>query len=107
VLANDLQRERDFYLEDARDDAKQEGRELTAEEGAGIRSEFMVLAPPLAPAPTPDLAARLRNAQADALIAAAEDARSRGDIGKEDGVEASDFLMSRAKRILDEEMFDC
>jgi hypothetical protein len=64
----------------------------------------------IAPSPEPTgasaLGTQVRRAKADALIAAAEDARSRGDIGKEGGVEASDFLLSRAKRILDDEMFE-
>lgn len=51
VLVNDLQRELDFYLESVREDAKEEGREVTAEELADIRNEFLILAP--APEPEP------------------------------------------------------
>lgn len=106
VMVNDLQRELDFTLADAREDAKADGRELTAEEEAAIRSDFLVLAPAPEPAPAAALAVQVRHAKADALIAAAEDAHARGDIGKEGGVEAADFLASRAKRILDDEMFE-
>lgn len=106
VLVNDLQRELDLCLADARDDATAEGRELTAEDEAAIRSDFLVLAPAPEPAPAAALASHVRNAKADALIAAAEDTRSRGDIGKDGGVEAADYLASRAKRILDDEMFE-
>lgn len=106
VMVNDLQRELDFTLQYAREDAQAEGRELTADEEAEIRSDFLVLAPAPEPDPATAMAAQVRHAQADALIAAAEDARSRGDIGKEGGVEAADFLADRAKRIVDDEMFE-
>ena len=45
VLANDLQADLDFYLEFLREDAAEEGREITAEEIAEIRAEYLVLAP--------------------------------------------------------------
>jgi hypothetical protein len=54
----------------------------------------------------PIVAAATRNAAADALIAAAEDARARGDIGKEGGTEPEDYLLFRARKVLDEEMFE-
>lgn len=54
----------------------------------------------------PIVASIVKNAVADALIAAAEDAQSRGDIGKEGGVEAGEYLLFRARKILDEEMFE-
>lgn len=69
-------------------------------------AEADLIGPSPEPTGAPALAAQVRQAKADALIAAAEDARSRGDIGKENGVEASDFLLSRAQRILDDEMFE-
>lgn len=50
VLVNDLQRALDLCLADARDDVKAEGRDLTAEEEAAIRADFMILA--LAPEPS-------------------------------------------------------
>lgn len=106
VLVNDLQRELDFTLADARDDALAEGRELTGDEEAAIRSDFLVLAPAPEPVAAAALAAQVRHAKADALIAAAEDAQSRGDIGKDGGVEAGTYLASRAKNILDQTMFD-
>lgn len=55
VLVNDLQRELDYCLTDARDDAKGEGRELTAEEEAEIRSDFLIVAPAPGPSPEPSL----------------------------------------------------
>ncbi|GAA4033041.1 hypothetical protein GCM10023063_15550 [Arthrobacter methylotrophus] len=106
AMVNDLQRELDFTLEYAREDAEAEGRVLTAAEEAEIRCDFLVFASAPEPASAAALAAQERNAKADALIAAAEDAQSRGDIGKEGGVEAADFLAERAKRILDDEMFE-
>lgn len=106
VMVNDLQRELDFSLQYAREDAKAEGRELTAEEEAEIRAEYLVLAPSPEPAAAAAMAVLVRNAKADALIAAAEDAQSRGDIGKEGGVEAGTYLADRAKRVLDDEMFE-
>jgi hypothetical protein len=106
VMVNDLQRELDFTLQYEREDAEAEGRELTADDEAEIRSDFLVLAPAPEPASAAAVAALVRNAKADALIAAAEDAHSRGDIGKEGGVEAADFLASRAKRILGDGMFE-
>lgn len=54
----------------------------------------------------PIVAATVKNAAADALIAAAVDARARGDIGKEDGTEAEDFLLFRARKVLDDEVFE-
>ncbi|HEX9088085.1 MAG TPA: hypothetical protein VF867_11215 [Arthrobacter sp.] len=106
VLVNDLQRELDLTLGDARDAAKAEGRELTAEEEAAIRSDFLVLAPAPEPVAAAALTVQLRSAKADALIAAAEDAHSRGDIGKENGVEAGAYLAARAAQILDDKMFE-
>jgi hypothetical protein len=45
VLVNDLQSDLDFYLEILHDDAKEEGREVTEEELAYARSEYLILAP--------------------------------------------------------------
>jgi hypothetical protein len=45
VIANDLQRDLDLCLADARDDAEAEGLELTAQVEAEIRSDFLILAP--------------------------------------------------------------
>lgn len=53
VLANDLQHELDFYLEFLRDEADEEGREVTGEELAYARTEHLILAP--APVPDPAL----------------------------------------------------
>lgn len=106
VMVNDLQSELDYALADARDDARVEGRQLTAEEEADIRSAFLVLSSAPEPMAAAALAVQVRNAKADALIAAVEDAQSRGDIGKEDGVEAADYLAARAKQIIDDEMFE-
>jgi hypothetical protein len=47
VIVNDLRSELDYCLEDARDCAKAEGLELTAEVEAEIRADFLVLAPTL------------------------------------------------------------
>lgn len=41
----------------------------------------------------------IRQAQADALRQAAQDAQERGDIGKDNGVEAWVWLRARAERI--------
>lgn len=54
----------------------------------------------------PVLEAGVKNAVADALIAAAEDARSRGDIGKDGGTEAEDFLLMRARTVLEDQLFE-
>jgi hypothetical protein len=51
VIANDLQRDLDFDLEYLRDEAAKEGREVTEEELAEIRSEYLILAPWTAPEP--------------------------------------------------------
>lgn len=106
VMVNDLQADLDWYLEWVRKDAAEDGREVTEEDLAQIRAEYLVLAPAPEPAAAAALAIQVRNAKADALIAAAEDAHARGDIGKEGGVEAADYLSSRARRILDDEMFE-
>lgn len=49
----------------------------------------------------PIIETTVKNAVADAFIAAAEDTRTRGDIGKEDGTEADDYLLSRARMVED------
>ena len=49
VLVNDLQSDLDWHLQYLRDDAKGEGRDVTEEELAEIRAEYLILAP--APAP--------------------------------------------------------
>jgi hypothetical protein len=54
----------------------------------------------------PIVEATVKNAVADALIAAAEDVRARGDIGKEDGTEAEDYLLFRARKVLADEVFE-
>lgn len=46
-----------------------------------------------------ELATLLHDAGANALRAAATDARVRGDIGKDGGVEAEDWLENRAQRL--------
>lgn len=51
VLANDLQRDLDWYLQILREDAEEEGREVTEEELAYARSEYLILAPSAAPEP--------------------------------------------------------
>jgi hypothetical protein len=51
VLVNDLQSDLDWYLDRLREDAKEEGREVTEEELAYARSEYLVLAPSIAPEP--------------------------------------------------------
>lgn len=53
----------------------------------------------------PIIETTVKNAVADAFIAAAEDTRARGDIGKEDGTEAEDYLLFRARKVLDDEVF--
>lgn len=45
MLVNDLQRELDFYIETVHEDAREEDREATAEELAGMASQFLVLGP--------------------------------------------------------------
>lgn len=50
VLVNDLQRDLDFDLEYLRDEAEKEGREVTDEELAEVRSEYLILGP----VPTPE-----------------------------------------------------
>lgn len=45
VLANDLQRDRDFYMEMLREEAHEEGREFTPDDLAGVLSDFLILAP--------------------------------------------------------------
>lgn len=45
VLANDLHAEADCYLQNLRDEAEAEAREVTAEELAYARSTFLVLTP--------------------------------------------------------------
>ncbi|HEX9227586.1 MAG TPA: hypothetical protein VF885_13160 [Arthrobacter sp.] len=106
VMVNDLQADLDWYLEILREDAAADGREVTEEELAEARSEYLIVAPAPEPAAAASFALQVRTAKADALIAAAEDAHSRGDIGKEGGVEAAAYLTSRAKRVLDDEMFE-
>jgi hypothetical protein len=54
----------------------------------------------------PIVAATVKNAVADALIAAAEDVRARGDIGKEGGTEAEGYLLFRARKVLADEVFE-
>lgn len=49
VLVNDLQSDLDWYLDILREDAKEEGREVTEEELAYARSEYLILAPSIAP----------------------------------------------------------
>lgn len=44
VLVNDLQTELDYSLQYLREDAEEEGREVTEEEIAEIRSEYLILA---------------------------------------------------------------
>ncbi len=56
VLVNDLQRELDAYLQYAREDAEEEGREITEEELDYARSEFLILAP--APMPEPAMSGK-------------------------------------------------
>ena len=51
VLVNDLQADLDWYLQVLREDAAEEGREVTEEELAEARSEYLVLAPSIAPEP--------------------------------------------------------
>lgn len=51
VLANDLQADLDWYVQILREDAEEEGRELTEAELADIRSEYLILAPSAAPTP--------------------------------------------------------
>lgn len=53
VLVNDLQADLDWYLRVLREDAEEDGREVTEEEIAEARAEYLILAPSLAP----DLAA--------------------------------------------------
>lgn len=54
----------------------------------------------------PVIEAGVKNAIADALIVAAEDVRSRGDIGMEDGTSAEDYLLSRARNVLENQLFE-
>lgn len=54
----------------------------------------------------PIVEATVKYAVADSLIAAADDVRARGDIGKEDGTEAEDYLLFRARKVMDEELFE-
>ena len=78
------------------------GQPAFAEAAPNLRRVFADQAVALEPI----VEAAVKNAVADALIAAAEDARVRGDIGKEDGTAAEDYLLFRARKILDEEMFE-
>jgi hypothetical protein len=54
----------------------------------------------------PIVTATVKNAVADALVDAAEDVRARGDIGKEDGTEAEDYLLFRARKVLADEVLE-
>lgn len=49
VLANDLQADLDWYLQILREDATEEGRDVTVEELAYARDEYLVLAPSASP----------------------------------------------------------
>lgn len=51
VLVNDMQRDLYWYLQVLREDAEEEGREVTEEELADARSEYLILAPSAAPVP--------------------------------------------------------
>jgi hypothetical protein len=70
--------------------------------GPTLKRPFMDQAAALEPI----IAATVKNAVADALIAAAEDTRARGDIGKEGGTEAEDYLLFRARKVRADEMFE-
>lgn len=98
VLVNDLQRELDLCLADARDDAKEDGRELTPAEEADIRSDFLILAPAPDNAADATLAYEKRNAGAEALLNAASDAGMR-ELGGET-LDTRSFLMGHARHIL-------
>lgn len=45
VLVNDLQSDLDWHLQNLREDAAEDGREVTEEALADARSEYLVLAP--------------------------------------------------------------
>jgi hypothetical protein len=51
VLVNDLQADLDWCLQILREDAEEEGREITEEELAEVRAEYLILAPSVAPEP--------------------------------------------------------
>lgn len=69
-------------------------------------AESDLIVPSPEPTPAAALALQVRQAKADALIAAAEDVRARGDIGKEGGTEAEDYLLFRARKVLADEVFE-
>lgn len=73
-----------------------------AEAAPNLRRVFAEQAAALAPI----VEESVKKAIADAFIAAAEDARARGDIGKDDGTEAEDYLLFRARKALDDEVFE-
>ncbi|MET4143855.1 hypothetical protein [Arthrobacter sp. UYCo732] len=51
VIANDLQADLDWYLQILREDAEEDGREITDEALASARAEYLVLAPAAASDP--------------------------------------------------------